>query len=221
MTIAVVDTNAFIKRTVAPNNFTSICIPTSVLNELKDEETRLFYNNIFYNLSIKEPSAHYRTIVQKINTENNLLLSNADIDVVALFFEMSEEKFNVWIGKNEEPIVFLSDDNGVKQAINILGLGDDKRDKKWMFRCSTCFMQYKMQVDFCRGCGYNTITRISYYEIDGKIHFNFKKNFTHKAKEIKNRNGIPLKSADQKEYMSYKKEQEYKERNYLNKIKRF
>ena len=202
--IAIVDTNYFIAKKVTPEKFTKIIIPQSVFAEIKDEETRIYYSFKNYNLEISNPEEKTRQIVQKINHERNLALSHADIDVVALMLEHSDKKFNTWLSKDKyEDYICLSDDNGIKQALNILELADGIKEKKWKYKCHTCEASYDEKRDFCRKCGYNTITRMSYYENGNELVFNYKNGYVPKFRDIKDKKGNKIISEDQKEYKQY------------------
>lgn len=211
--IAILDTNIFINRKVT-NEYSKILITNYVLAEIKDEETRNYYKLQSYNIEIKNPSDFYTDIVTKLNKEKNLLLSLADISVVALTLEMHEERFNKWISKEQEGVVCLSEDNGIKQALGCLDLTPSNGEKMWKFRCSTCFILYDENRDFCGECGYATVTRVSYHEVDGNIHIHLKKGYKNKEKIIKDRKGNRILGEDQKEYKTYLRDKERMEKEY-------
>lgn len=105
-------------------------------------------------------------------------------------------------------------DNGVKNALNLFGLLNDTnyQDKVFKLRCYSCNKMYDHHVDFCSSCGYNTITRVSVIIEDGKEKILLKNNYVYrKKKPLKDRKGVELIAADQKEYIEYlntKKRQE-------------
>jgi hypothetical protein len=87
-------------------------------------------------------------------------------------------------------------------------------------RCYTCFCIYDKELDFCRRCGYNTITRVSVsIGADGyKVHL--KKNYNYKTREIRDKNGKAIKSEDQREYLLLKRERRRDEKNYKKLIEK-
>lgn len=212
--IAILDTNIFINRKVT-TNFSKLIITSYVLSEIKDEETRNYYQLQSYNIETRNPANFYIEIVSKLNQDKNLLLSIADISVVALTLEMHEERFNKWISREEEEIVCLTEDNGIKQALGCLNLVDSGVEKKWKFRCSTCFVLYDNNRDFCKECGYATVTRVSYHEVDGNVIVHLKKGYKNKEKLLKDRKGNRILSEDQKEYKMYLRDKRKEEKEYI------
>lgn len=217
--IAILDTNIFINRNVT-DEYSKVLITNYILAEIKDEETRNYYQFQSYKVEIKNPSDFYFEIVRKLNEDKNLLLSMADISVVALTLEMHEERFNKWISREDEEIICLSEDNGIKQALACLNLTKNDSEKKWKFRCSTCFTIYNNERDFCEECGYATVTRVSYHEVDGKIYVHLKKNYKNKEKVIKDRKGNRIMNEHQKEYKVYIRDKEREQKEYKKMMSR-
>ena len=81
----------------------------------------------------------------------------------------------------------LSKDNAVFNLVN----DTSYQDKKFKLRCYACTAMYDAHVDFCKHCGYNTITRVSVVNEDGKEKILFKKNYIPKPKIIKNKKRCP------------------------------
>ncbi|KAM0687459.1 hypothetical protein COBT_001298 [Conglomerata obtusa] len=216
--IAIVDANIFIKKTLTLSQYTKLVTTPMIINELKDNHTVTYLSIIAFNLDIQEPLPSFVKTVAILNHEKNLLLSNADVELVALALQLSQNKFNTWLTR-ELNITCLSDDNGVKHALKMLGFGVDIKEKVWKFRCYACSKIYEKQVDFCRACGYNTITRVSVREENGKEVINVKKGYVIKHKEIKDKNGVIIKSEDQKEYTRMKKEQFKSQKKLQNSLK--
>ncbi|KAM0677612.1 hypothetical protein BDAP_001757 [Binucleata daphniae] len=207
----ILDANIFISKTHNLANYSKIITTQSVINELKDINTVLYTELYQYNIEIVKPEKKYIEIVQKLNVEKNLLLSIADVDIVALTLQYTSEKYNTWISK-ETQYKCISNDFGVKQALKHLGIDNEVQDKIWKFRCYCCYKIYDENMDFCKACGYKTITRVSMRIENGKEVPNIKKNYVVIDKEMKDKNGVAIKSEDQREYSRMKSDKKKTEK---------
>ncbi|KAM0673491.1 20S-pre-rRNA D-site endonuclease nob1 [Gurleya vavrai] len=203
--IGVLDANIFINKKINLLKYTKIITTPSIIAELKDNYTTMYFFIHSFNIETQDPLPFFIKKVCLINEEKNLMLSNADIEFVALSLQLTENKFNTWLCK-ESNYEILSDDNGVKQALKMLGVGMEIKEKVWKFRCYGCFKIFEKQIDFCSACGYNTITRVSIREENGVEKVNFKKGFVSRDKILKDKNGNEIKSEDQKEYAFFRKD---------------
>lgn len=200
--IAIADTNTFIKRNLNQYIYTAIYVPTLVHNEIIDKCTKEYFSS-FYNIEIKDPSNFNIEIVSKMQQSHNLMLSLADIHLLTLVLELNQ-RYDVWLS-SKDSTVCLTEDKGILEGLTILGLSGGVQEKKWVFRCYTCFEIYEEKIEFCK-CGYQTITRISLREEKGKTVLNLKKNFRYRSKELMGKNGKVIISPDQREYHELKKE---------------
>jgi RNA-binding protein NOB1 len=213
--IFILDTNYFISREI-PTNYNSndtIYTTSSVDLELKDKQS-IDYRQIYsFLIIVKEPSEKYIQMVKEKIKNSLIFLSSTDIDVVALTLEISEEISNQWIDPNNidelEIVKCLTKDNGMRNALSLLGLLNDQlyKDKKFKMRCFACFKIFDTKIDFCPSCGYSTITRVTVIDTDEGEKVMLSKNYNPKAKELKV-HGIKILSEDQKEYAQYLKRNE-------------
>lgn len=202
----VVDANYIINREMPVQGISQVYITSSIEQEIKDKSTQDYLSSYAFMITVRDPSDDYVEFV-KGKVKNSLLyLSQADIDIIALTLELSDEAAEVWIGpdnfENQSYVTCLSRDNGVRNALNLLGLLNevDYQNKKFMLRCYACSQTYDKHVDFCANCGYSTITRVSIAE-DGRTLL--KKNYRPKLRSLKSKDGVPIISADQKEYIQH------------------
>ncbi|EJW02840.1 hypothetical protein EDEG_02781 [Edhazardia aedis USNM 41457] len=196
--IAVLDTNILIKRDIDFSKYKQLYLPESVVRELRDEETRLFYEKHVAFIEVRNPRSLTVETVKRHNAKRNLLLSDPDIDVVALFVDLSNEMFDVWISSDSSKVVCLSDDNGIKQAVCEL-TKHQENIKIWKFRCYACYEIYDSFREFCAKCGYNSITRVSVRKEGDKEIVNMKKGYKLKDKSVMYKKN-EIRTEDQREY---------------------
>lgn len=207
----VIDTNYVINREIPNQGITHAYIPSSVEREVKDKLSQDYLTFYTFMITVKDPSEEYIRLVKEKVGDSLLYLSQADIDVVALTLELSGNFTEVWIGpdnfEDQGRVLCLSKDNGIRMALSLFGLFNraDYQDRRFMLRCYACSQMYDKLTDFCANCGYNTITRVSVIEGDKVC---LKKNYQPRPKTLKSRNGVPIVSADQKEYAQYLKDLE-------------
>lgn len=218
--IAILDTNSIICREIPKDGLTAAYITPSVEIELKDKQSIDYRQDYSFLITVRKPSEKYvKMVVEKIK-QSFLFLSPTDIDIVALTLEISEEINNQWIGTENldsiETVKCFTRDNGMKNALSMLGLLNDPifQERKYKLRCYGCFKVYDQQVDFCSKCGYNTISRVTVIDTDEGEKLLLSKEFSPKIRELKF-NGIPIVSADQKEYKEYLKRNEKISKNQL------
>jgi len=209
----VLDANCIINKAIPASEIAEAFITSSVLEEIKDRASVEYLHMHGFLVTERNPKDEYVKLVLERTKDRLLYLSSTDIEVVALTLEISEELEGCWISAeniNDLPAVLcLSKDNAVINALNMFNLINDTsyQDKKFKLRCYACTAMYDSHVDFCKHCGYNTITRVSVVNEDGKEKVLLKKNYTFKPKIIKNAKGVPIISADQKEYAEYLNQQ--------------
>jgi rRNA maturation endonuclease Nob1 len=207
--IAVIDASIFIKNKLHEYKFEVGYTPKSVFDELRDENTRSYLSIHQFQVEVLDPSDIFLNVVRKLNHEKNLLLSSADIDIVALTLQLGEKYSQEWITKENvnsiQQVVCLSEDNGVIAALKHLSLhaSRDVEEREWKIRCFTCHAIYDTVLHFCKKCGYNTLTRVRVSKTADGYKLHLKKNYNYKVKNIKDRNGEVIRSGDQKEYSLY------------------
>lgn len=212
--IVVLDANNIIQREIPTDGDNRIYVTDSVLKEIRDEQTLKYLDLNMFNITVRNPTAEYIQTVTKKTSNSLLYLSSADIEVVALVLELTEELNDEWIGSenlNSEKIVrCFTKDNGVRNALNLFGILNDAnyRDKKFKMRCYACLQIYDDHVDFCKKCGYNTVTRVSVIDTDEGEKILLKKDYKPRQKTLKTSNGIEIHSEDQREYTQLLKERE-------------
>jgi RNA-binding protein NOB1 len=215
----VIDANYIIDREIPSQGISNAYVPSSVEREIKDRSTLDYLDFYTFMITIRDPSDDYVKLVRDKVRDSLLYLSQADIDVVALTLELSDEVGDTWIGpdnaENQSCVTCLSKDNGVKNALNLFGLLNEVNyhSKKLMLRCYACSQMYDKPIDFCTSCGYNTITRVSVIEGDKVL---LKKNYQPRPRFLKSRSGIPIISADQKEYIQHLRDLEKSEKRRSN-----
>lgn len=215
--IGIVDTCYFLKRGPFNQSIKKLFVSSLVVKELKNEESKEYFNLHRYMIEIREPLDKYIEFVQDFLSKKMLNLSYTDIVVVALTIEINEIYSSTWIDStninNIEEVVCLTMDNGIKQCLRYLNLYDDLTfsSKIYKLRCFGCFSMYEEKLDFCKKCGLNTLTRVSVVQNEnnnGKILL--KKNYKFKPKVLIDKKGVELKSIDQREYIHFLKTKGYK-----------
>lgn len=212
--IVVIDTNYIIKQLVPVEKISVGYITSSVQREIKDKTTMEYFQFANLNIIIKDPKDEYVNRVKNAIQNKHFGMSDADIDVVALTLEISDELSSSWIDQtnitNLENVVCLTDDNGVKSALLIFGLCSDESFsiKTFKLRCYACYTIYDKHVDFCKNCGYSTITRVSVSEKNGETKVYLKSDYKPKNKILRGPKGMVFECADQKEYIKYCEDQQ-------------
>lgn len=206
----VIDTSYFIDRDIPFKNITVGYIPESVERELKDTQTCDYYKLHDFTISVRNPKETYVAEVKEAVQNKHFSISEADVDVVALMLELSDELNSEWIGKESlmdvEQLVCLTKDNGIRSALSLFDLYDDPHFlvKKYKLRCFGCYEIYEKDVDFCRKCGHNTIARVSVVGEGENERVLLSKHFKYRPKVLKDDKGVVIRSEDQKEYIKYK-----------------
>ncbi|KAI5170836.1 hypothetical protein NEFER03_0295 [Nematocida sp. LUAm3] len=217
--LAVVDASSIIEGNIREVEFTQGYIPSSVHAELKCEKSRerlLLYE---HKIQIRDPKEESIEEARKAaESLGHTALSLPDIHLAALALEISKESdssFSSWISQETLPnseVITVTNDMVLKQVISCLGVmnydGFYEGTKNYLQKCFTCnkiYMQTQ-KVDFCKKCGYSTISRVSYRMENGEITLNLKKDYVYQEKKIYHR-GKEIKSQDQKEYKWYKTSQ--------------
>lgn len=213
MTIAVLDAAIFINKEYITAN--KHITTQAVFDEIKDRESLDFLQSHFMDLTIRNPSEKYISKVQAKCTEMNSNMSLNDIGLVALTLELSEELSMEWITLDNYKMTIRchTHDNGVKSLLKAFYLGEYSLNERiYKYRCFTCFKIYEEPKDFCRSCGYKTITRVAIRKEGDKEIVCLKKDYVQKEKSIKDKNGKEIICEDTTEYQKYKKYMRRKQR---------
>lgn len=210
----VLDANNIFQREIPTEAKDEIYLTTGVYKEIKDKNALDYLNSHLFHIIIRDPKDEYIAQVSKAVKSSLLYLSEVDIGVVALSLELSEELADEWISpenlKADRIVKCESKDNGILNALNKLGLLNDLKyiEKKFKLRCYGCYEMYDSHVDFCKNCGYNTITRVTVIDTEEGEKVLLKKDYKPKNKVLKGPDGIEIISADQKEYLKLLKQRE-------------
>lgn len=211
---AVIDANYLIDRDVPFAGITAAYIPESVEAELRDRATAEYYRLYSFAVHVRRPSASYVAEVAEAVENRHFGVSSADIDVVALMLELSDEAGAEWVGEEslgrDTGLVCLTRDNGVRSALALFGLCGDPgfEARRYMLRCFGCYEMYDHAVDFCRKCGHNTVTRVAVVGDDNRVLLS--KHFRFRPRVLRDSRGTVIRSEDQREYARYRAEQKRK-----------
>ncbi|EIJ87491.1 hypothetical protein NEPAR06_0074 [Nematocida parisii] len=220
-TVLVIDASAVISSELSEMEYSKGYIPQAVADELKCQKSNELFSLHTCKIEIRNPSEKYIKIAQEKAAELGYsCLSDQDIQLAALSLELSAEYnslFSSWMNTENidstTEVVTVTRDMTLKNLIATLGLQLHdtflQSDKKYLQRCYTCARIYKTEekIDFCKSCGYATISKVSYTEKNGKIELFLSKNYTHKERKIYTRRGKEIKSEDQKAYTDYRMHQ--------------
>jgi len=141
----VLDTSALLRMSGLEDD--TYTVTNSVLNEIRDESAGLVVESAIRskNLKILEPGKESRGRVIKAAKKTGDLLSDADIDVLALALEKKLE--------------VITDDYGIQNVAKALkirysGLTQDgiKKKIKWVKVCPGCGRKYATDVRRCSAC---------------------------------------------------------------------
>lgn len=209
----VVDASVLIDKDFQFTGIDEVFIPTSIKNELKDKSSVDFYQFCGLVITVRDPKPEYVSEVIEFIRDKHYGLSFPDIDVVALSLEVSDEIYGQWIDSSsvqrKDQFICLTKDNGIKAALTALNIYTDPNFKthKYRLRCFACFTMYDKQLDFCRKCGHNTITRVSVSGEGENEQVHLVSNYKFKPRVIKDQKGNVFHSADQPEYIRFKERQ--------------
>lgn len=212
--IVVLDANNVIQREIPAHGNEKTYITDSVIKEIKDRESLEYLESHLFHIAVREPKDEYVQQVSKAVEGSLLYLSEADVSVVALTLELTEELAEEWIGADNigsgRAVKCISKDNGVRNALNKLELLNDAMyfEKKFKLRCYACSEMYDSHVDFCKICGYNTITRVTVVDTGDGERVLLKKDYMPRRKVLKGPGGVEILSADQKEYTKLVRQRE-------------
>lgn len=213
--IAVIDANVFISGKLDYYKYDTGYTTSAVWKEIKDAGARRAAEINSYRIQIKDPSPVFVKEVVEFLRGKHLLLSEADVSIVALSIELKSQSFDVWITPNEtkDSIICLTEDNALLQALSHFDILSNKytQQRTYKIRCYACFALYDDYMDFCKKCGYQTLTRVSVTQDGDNIKLHLKKNFKPRNRVLKV-NGRIVMSADQKEYKIYQKDQKKKKK---------
>lgn len=148
MTVYILDTGAIISRNI---NLISgnICIPVSVMGEIRKGKLKRNMDEISEYISVIDPSHNFKKLVRKAAEETGdiRVLSETDIDVISAALEISG--------------IIVSDDYAIqnvagKMGIKYIGVEKEtiKKQMEWQFRCTGCRKIYPKFVSVCEICGH-------------------------------------------------------------------
>ncbi|EHY64476.1 hypothetical protein NEAUS04_1556 [Nematocida ausubeli] len=223
-TVLIVDASAVISLTLSEMGYTKGYLPQVIADEIKCQDSSKLLSLHMCKLEIRNPTEESIKIAADKAAELGYTgLSAQDIELAALALEVSNEYtsiFSSWLGQDTldstTEVVVVTLDIALKNLVTHLGLqlhdSFKENNKKYLQRCYTCTRIYKTDVkqDFCKSCGYHTISKVSYTETDGKIELNLSKNFKYTEKKIHTHYGKEIRTQDQKEYKQYKRAERYK-----------
>lgn len=162
-TIFILDTSAILSGKIIDLDQDKLVTTTGVSNELqpggRDYRTFLFLQE--RGLVIKDPSKQAIEKIHKIATETGDIgrLSKADIEVLALAFDISQEK----------EAIIITDDYSIQNVanelkINFKSISQDGITKsfKWTYRCSGCGKKFDENIKTCPICGALTKSIVSH-----------------------------------------------------------
>ncbi|ORD93801.1 hypothetical protein ECANGB1_1537 [Enterospora canceri] len=220
--IAVIDTCAILKRVDVGT--IDVYTTEGVDNELRDKESREIIGQKYVNLKVRNPSEESIRKIREFLIDKKSNLSCVDIELVALFYEIhreveEENGQDEWITAENyrkiKNVVMHTDDNGIRGVLDGLGLQESGlSDKYYKYRCFTCFRIYEDDIDFCKSCGYKTITRVGFIIKNGTEVMCLKKGYEQKEKKICDKNGNEIGCEDTVEYKKYIKHK--KSKKYLS-----
>ncbi|ORD99858.1 hypothetical protein A0H76_43 [Hepatospora eriocheir] len=185
---AVIDTGYFIHQKLNLDEIDEGYITDGVYEEIKDNFAREFFEFMAIKIKLRNPQTDSINEVKNIISERHLNLSDSDIGVVAFTIELMEEDSMKWITKENidkiNKVLCLTTDNGVKAALKLIDLYEDKDfgSKKFKLRCYTCYTVFDKDIKICSECGYETITRVTVIEKEGKELICLKKGYIPKRK---------------------------------------
>lgn len=186
--------------------------------ELRDRHTQEFRDFCAFKLTVRDPKERYVAEVNDAVRDKHYGISAPDVDVAALMLELSDAMSDTWIDPSNvdsvETLCCLTKDNGIKSALALFGLYDDPAflAKTYRLRCFGCYAVYDREVDFCRKCGYDTITRVTVVGEGSAERMMFSKNFRYRPRVLRDRSGVVIRTEDQKEYGRYVRERERRSR---------
>lgn len=225
MEIKILDSGIFIKKEIVDFRDNVMLYTTeNVIEEIKDDQTKMFFNERYFNIVVRNPSIESIKNIKEFIKKTNNNLSECDISLIALTYELYNEIHGQWISdtnyKNNisnTKITLLTYDIGMQSIIKDLGMGEFTISEKYFkYRCFACFSVFNEKVDFCKLCGHKTVTRVAFIKEDGKEIMCLKKGYNYKEKIIKDKKGLNIVCEDIPEYKKYVRYQRYiKNKNHI------
>lgn len=214
--LAVIDANCFINGKLSEYKYNHGYTTSLVWSELRDENTRSSAALHLYKIEIRDPASCFVQKVLSAIRGKNLFLSDADVSLIALCLELNEQVFDVWIDSSTtyRTVLCITEDRGILQALSYLNIAasNTTQPRTYKIRCYACFSIYDTYTDFCKKCGYQTLTRVSATQVGDGWKLHLKKNFKPKHRILKGADGEVIRSADQREYALYEKQKRQRER---------
>ncbi len=131
-----------------------IVLPTLVVNELKDNVSKLIFDGFYDLITVFEAHKRYISRVEKLASKfgGKQVLSKTDISVLAVALEL-KEKYN-----NE--VVIVTEDYDIQNLAEVLSIGYSsiqgkkiKRVLRFYKKCKACGRVYSGDLDACPDCG--------------------------------------------------------------------
>ena len=155
MRAVVLDTSAILRLTQEEIEYLSkenvIFAPKSVVSELKKSASLLHFSSFRNKISILSPRRRIVKEVLKLIIKANKKLSEADIDVISLAYELKKKGYDV---------VVLTEDYEIQNALSLLGIAFLSIKGKniryvtiFKKKCKACGFIYDMMLDECPNCG--------------------------------------------------------------------
>ncbi|KAL0266140.1 UNVERIFIED_CONTAM: hypothetical protein PYX00_011856 [Menopon gallinae] len=223
--LAVIDANCFIRGRLNEYKYDQGYTTSLVWSELRDENTKSNAALHLYKIEIRDPAPCFVKKVLSAISGMNLFLSDADISLVALCLELNDQVFDVWIDSQSarRTVMCITEDRGILQALSHLNIASSNavQNRTYKIRCYACFSMYDIYMDFCKKCGYQTLTRVSVTQVGDGWKLHLKKNFCPRPRTLRGAGGKAIRSADQKEYDIYLKQKKQKERALFRRERRY
>jgi UPF0271 protein len=154
--IFIIDTSAILSGKPINLGDAIMMTTTTVSDELKPggRDYRNFQFLIEKGLSIRDPSAKSRELIQKIAEESGDInrLSPADIDILALAYELTMKK--------DHQTIILTDDYSIQNVASLLDLlyqgysqKGIRKKFKWTYQCPGCKKKFIKPLSICPICG--------------------------------------------------------------------
>eukprot|EP00866_Antonospora_locustae_P000406 jgi/Antlo1/406/894 len=214
--LAVIDANCFINGRLSEYKYDHGYTTSLVWKELRDANAKNTAALHLYKIDIRDPDPCFVQKVMSAIRGKNLFLSDADVSLIALCLELNEQVFDVWIDSRttRHAVLCVTEDRGILEALRHLNIAASNtiRPRTYKIRCYACFSMYDTYTDFCKRCGYQTLTRVAVTQMDDGWKLHLKKNFKPKHKTLKGANGVVIRSADQREYELYEKQKRQREK---------
>ncbi|OQS53444.1 hypothetical protein EHP00_2636 [Ecytonucleospora hepatopenaei] len=98
MEIKILDSGIFIKKEIVDFRDNVMLYTTeNVIEEIKDDQTKMFFNERYFNIVVRNPSLESIKNIKEFIKKTNNNLSECDISLIALTYELYNEIHGQWI----------------------------------------------------------------------------------------------------------------------------